>query len=154
MHPVLLFLIFAAACLAAAMTGIIFQPGEWYAALVKPAWTPPPAAFPIVWTTLYILMAIAAARVAPLPGAGIAIGFWALQITLNTLWTPVFFGAHRMGTGLAVIGLLWLALAATIAAFWRLDRLAGALLLPYLLWITVAAALNFSLWQANPGAGA
>lgn len=147
------FLLFAAACLAAAATGIIFQPGAWYAGLVKPGFTPPNIVFPVAWTVIYLLSAVAAARIAPLPGAGIAIGFWALQIALNTLWSPVFFGAHRMGLGMIVIAALWVVLAATIVAFWRLDRIAGALLVPYLVWITVAAALNFSIWQNNPGAG-
>lgn len=147
-----LLLIFLAACGAAAATGVIFQPGAWYEGLAKPSWTPPRIAFPIVWTTLYLLAALAAARVAPLPGAGVAIGLWALQIALNTLWTPTFFGAHRMGMGLVVIILLWLTLAATIVAFWRLDRLAAIMLVPYLGWISVATALNGWIWRANPGA--
>lgn len=147
------FALFLVACLAAGATGILFQPGAWYAGLVKPGWTPPDAAFPIVWTTIYVLSAYAASRVAVLPRSGIAIGFWALQIALNTLWSPVFFGAHRMGLGFGVIVALWVTLAATIVAFWRLDRVAAALLLPYLVWISIAAALNFSVWQANPGAG-
>lgn len=145
--------LFLAACAAAAATGIIFQPGTWYDALVKPSWTPPRLAFPVAWTILYLLSALAAARVAPLPRSGVAIGFWALQIALNTLWTPVFFGAHRMGLGFAVIAALWLALAGTIVAFWRLDRSAATMMVPYLAWVTLAGALNFTVWQANPGAG-
>lgn len=147
-----LFLIFLAAAGAAAATGSLFPPGEWYASLTKPWFTPPSIAFPIVWTTLYVLMAAAAARVAPMPGAQYALALWALQIALNTLWTPVFFGAHRMWAGLVVIGLLWLVIAAMIAVFWRLDRLAGALLLPYLAWVTVAASLTIGLIRLNPQA--
>ena len=79
---------------------------------------------------------------------------WAAQIALNTLWTPVFFGAHRMGMGVAVIALLWLGVAALTVLAFRLDRVAGALLLPYLAWLSLAGALNYRLWQMNPGAGA
>ena len=146
------FLIFLAATGAAAATGGLFPPGEWYAGLTKPWFTPPAIAFPIVWTTLYILMSLAAARIAPLQGAQYALALWALQIALNTLWTPVFFGAHRMWLGLIIIGLLWLVVAAMIVAFWRLDRLAGALLLPYLAWLSVALSLNGALIRLNPAA--
>lgn len=144
------FLIFLAATGAAAATGSLFPPGEWYAGLTKPWFTPPAIAFPIVWTTLYILMSLAAARIAPLQGAQYALALWALQIALNTLWTPVFFGAHRMWLGLIIIGLLWLVVAAMIVAFWRLDRLAGVLLLPYLAWLSVALSLNGALIRLNP----
>jgi len=146
------FLIFLAATGAAAATGSLFPPGEWYAGLTKPWFTPPAIAFPIVWTTLYILMSLAAARIAPLQGAQYALALWALQIALNTLWTPVFFGAHRMWLGLIIIGLLWLVVAAMIVAFWRLDRLAGVLLLPYLAWLSVALSLNGALIRLNPAA--
>lgn len=146
------FFIFLAATGAAAATGSLFPPGEWYAGLTKPWFTPPAIAFPIVWTTLYILMSLAAARIAPLQGAQYALALWALQIALNTLWTPVFFGAHRMWAGLIIIGLLWLVVAAMIVAFWRLDRLAGVLLLPYLAWLSVALSLNGALIRLNPAA--
>ena len=146
-----LFLIFLAATGAAAATGSLFGPGAWYQGLMKPGWTPPGWAFPVVWTTLYILMALAAARVATVPGAGYALAFFALQIALNTLWTPVFFGAHRIGLGLAVIAILWLTVAAMLIAFWRLDGLAGLMMLPYLGWLSVAASLNLWIWRNNPG---
>lgn len=148
-----LFLTFLAACGAAAATGIMFKPGEWYRSLDRPAWTPPDWMFPVVWTTLYLLIALAAARVAGLPGSGQAMAFWALQITLNTLWTPVFFGAHRIRAGLVILALLWLAVAATVLAFFRLDPIAGVLMLPYLAWLSVAAALNLSILRRNPGRG-
>lgn len=146
----MLFLTFLSATAAAAATGVIFKPGPWYAALDKPRWTPPNLAFPVIWTALYILMALAAARVAGLPGSGQALAFWSVQIALNTLWSPVFFGAHRMRAGLIVIVLLWLAVLATLVTFARLDPTAGALLAPYLLWVTIAAALNASVLRRNP----
>ncbi|MFN3824388.1 MAG: tryptophan-rich sensory protein TspO [Pseudorhodobacter sp.] len=145
-----LFLTFLAACGAAAATGAMFKPGEWYDSLEKPDWTPPNWAFPVVWTILYISMAYAAMRVALLPGSGQALAFWAAQIAFNTLWTPVFFGLRRMQAGFVVLCCLWLAVAATMLAFWQLDTLAGVLMAPYLLWATIAGALNYSVWRRNP----
>jgi len=145
-----LFLTFLAAAGAAAATGAMFKPGDWYEKLDKPVWTPPGWVFPLVWTTLYVSMAYAAMRVAGLPGSGQALAFWALQIALNTLWSPVFFGLHRMRAALVVLGLMWLAVAATTAAFLTLDTIAGVLLLPYLLWVTIAGALNLSVLRRNP----
>lgn len=84
-------LIFLAACAAAGATGTLFQPGEWYQRKKRPAFTPPNWVFPVVWTTLYVLMAWAAARLAAISGSGIALALWSLQIALNTLWTPLFF---------------------------------------------------------------
>lgn len=147
-----LFFTFLGATFAAAATGMIFQPGAWYEGLQKPSWTPPRWAFPVVWTTLYLLMSFAAMRVALLPGSGQALAFWSLQIALNTLWSPIFFGAHRMGLGFIIITFLWLAVAAVLISFWSLDFWAGALILPYLVWVTVAAALNFSVWRRNRSA--
>ncbi len=144
------FLIFLAATAAAGATGVMFKPGPWYEALVKPDWTPPKWAFPVVWTTLYVLMAWAASRVAPLPGAGLALGLFALQITLNTLWTPTFFGAHQIALGAGIILALWVAVAAMMVQFWRLDGWAGAMILPYLAWLTIAASLNLWIWRNNP----
>ncbi|WP_126975287.1 tryptophan-rich sensory protein TspO [Frigidibacter oleivorans] len=145
-----LFLTFLAACVAAGATGFLFKPGPWYDGLRKPSWTPPNWAFPVVWTVLYLLMAWAAARVAVLPGNGQALAFWAMQIALNTLWTPVFFGLHRMLTGLLVMGALLVAVVGTLVTFWTLDTLAGLMILPYLAWLAVAAALNLWIWRFNP----
>lgn len=145
-----LFLTYLAACGAAAATGAMFQPGDWYRGLAKPRWTPPDWLFPVAWTVLYLAMSAAAARVASLPGTGQALALWSVQIALNTLWTPVFFGLRRIGAGLVVIVLLWLAVAATMVAFWQADRIAGALFLPYLVWVTVAGMLNRAVWYRNP----
>ena len=148
----ILFFTFLAACGAAAATGAMFQPGEWYRSLQKPVWTPPGFVFPLVWTTLYLLMAFTAMRVAQLPGSGQALAFWGAQIAFNTLWTPVFFGLHRMKAALVVMAGLWTSVALTTWAFWALDPLAGALFAPYLLWVTIAAALNASVLRLNPTA--
>ena len=77
---------------------------------------------------------------------------WGVQIALNTLWTPVFFGLRKMRVALVVLVLLWLSVALTMVLFWRIDWLAGLLFLPYLAWVSVACALNLRLWQLNPGA--
>jgi tryptophan-rich sensory protein len=148
-----LFLTFLAACGAAATTGAMFQPGAWYESLNKPAWTPRDWMFPVVWTALYLFMAFAAMRVAGAEDNGQALAFWALQIAFNTLWTPVFFGLRRMRAAMVVMVCLWLSVAATTWSFLAIDLLAGALLLPYLLWVTIAAALNLSVLRRNPAAG-
>ena len=145
-----LFATFLVACGAAAATGAMFGPGAWYLALKKPWWTPPGWVFPIAWTTLYICMAVAAARVAVLPGSGQALAFWATQIAFNTLWTPVFFGLHRMRAAMVVMLGLWLAVAATTLAFAGLDWVAGLLMAPYLLWVSIAGTLNFTVMRMNP----
>lgn len=146
-----LFLTYLVACGAAAATGAMFEPGAWYRALVKPSWTPPDWVFPVAWTTLYLLISLAAMRVAQLPGTGLALALWSVQIAFNTLWTPVFFGLKKLGAGMVVLCGLWLAVAATMVAFWGHDWVAGLMFAPYLVWVTVAGALNFSVWRLNRG---
>ena len=145
-----LFCIFLAACFAAGSTGGLFPPGPWYRNLSKPSWTPPDWVFPVVWSTLYICMAVAGARAALQPDNALAMAFWALQIALNGLWTPVFFGLKRIKLGMVVLTALWLSVAATIWALIQVDLLAGILFFPYLVWVTIAGALNASVWRLNP----
>ncbi len=138
---------------SAAALGAFFMPGEWYAGLKKPSWNPPNWIFGPVWTALYTMMAIAAWLVWKRGGfvsQRAALSLFLLQLLLNALWSPLCFGAKNLGFGLADIVLLWLALTATVVAFYRAYRLAGALLVPYLGWVTFASALNFTLWQLNP----
>lgn len=146
----ILFSIFLAACFAAGSTGGLFSPGPWYRNLNKPSWTPPDWAFPVVWIAIYTCMATAGARVAMLPDNGIAMAFWGLQIALNGLWTPVFFGLKRIRLGMVVLSALWLSVAATMLALWQVDVIAGLLFLPYLTWVSIAGALNASVWRLNP----
>ena len=150
----ILFLIFLGACFAAGTTGAIFPPGPWYRDLDKPTWTPPDWAFPVVWTTLYIFLSIAGARLALSEGNGMAMALWALRIALNGLWTPVFFGLKRIRGGMLVLSLLWLSVAASVYVFWGVDWIAGLLFIPYLLWVSVAGALNLSVWRRNPDVAA
>jgi tryptophan-rich sensory protein len=145
-----LFAIFLTACFAAGSTGGLFPPGEWYARLNKPRWTPPDWLFPVAWTTLYVCIAAAGARAAVSEGNSLAMALWALQIALNGLWTPVFFGLRRMRLGLMVLGALWLSVAATLVALWQVDMWAGLLFVPYLVWVSVAGALNLAVIRLNP----
>lgn len=146
----MVFVICFAACVAAGTTGAAFPPGPWYERLDRPSWTPPNWLFPVAWTTLYIAMSVAAARVAPLEGSGLAMALWALQIALNTLWTPVFFGLRRIKGAIPVVLALWASVAACMVVMWQLDWVAGALFAPYLLWCTIASALNIAMWRLNP----
>ncbi len=95
-------------------------------------------------------MATAGARVALLPDNGIAMAFWSLQVALNGLWTPVFFGLKRIKLGMVVLSALWLSVAATMWALWQVDTIAGLLFVPYLVWVSIAGALNASVWRLNP----
>lgn len=146
----LCFGIFLVACIGAGSTGGLFPPGPWYRDLRKPSWTPPNWAFPVVWMTLYVCMAFAGARVAVSPDNGVAMALWALQIAMNGLWTPVFFGLKRLRLGMVVLGALWFSVALTMIALWQVDWLSGVLFIPYLIWVTIAGALNFSVMRLNP----
>lgn len=140
---------------AAGWIGSRFRPGAWYAALSKPAWNPPDAIFAPVWTLLYALMAVAAWivwRRAGFSGAGLALGLFVVQLALNALWSYLFFGLHRIDLALLEILVLLLAILIVTLLFWRHDRRAGALLLPYLAWVGFAACLNLALWRLNRGA--
>lgn len=146
----LLFAIFLLACAGAGMTGGLFPPGPWYRGLRKPVWTPPDWVFPVTWTLLYLCMAAAGARAAMAPDNGIAMACWALQIAFNGLWTPVFFGLRKIRLGMAVVAMLWLTVLGATVALWQVDWIAGALFVPYLVWVTIASALNAAVWRLNP----
>lgn len=140
------------ASFAAASMGALFMPGDWYAALNKPSWNPPSWVFGPVWTSLYAMMAVAAWLV--WRRGGFLMRRWALvlfliQLALNAAWTPLFFGLHLPAVAFFEILLLWVAIAATLIAFFRSNRLAGWLLVPYLAWVSFAAMLNFALWRLN-----
>lgn len=126
--------------------------GSWYQTLAKPAFSPPDRVFGPVWTLLYVLIAVAGWRVWRLPASGLrrfALCAWAAQMALNLLWSFLFFGARAIGPALAEIAALLGAIALTLWLFWRLDRPAGLMFLPYLLWVGFATALNAALWVLN-----
>jgi translocator protein len=133
-------------------------PGNpWFDALEKPALYPPPATFGIVWTALYVLMAVALALVVTARGARqrrAAIVMFIVQLALNLAWTPLFFAAHQIKGALALIVVLDLAVIATIVLFARVRKLAAWLLVPYLAWILFATVLTWQFLQANPDEGA
>jgi benzodiazapine receptor len=137
---------------AAAAMGGFFMPGEWYTAHKKPSWNPSSWIFGPVWTALYTIMAIAAWLVWKRGGFAsqrVALSLFLLQLLLNALWSPVFFGMKNPALAFVDIVLLWIALLAAVVAFWKARPLAGVLLAPYLRWVTFASALNFTLWQLN-----
>lgn len=146
----LLFGIFILACGAAGATGGMFPPGRWYQTLAKPDWTPPNWVFPVAWTSIYLLISFAGARVAVLEDSGYALAFWAMQAGFSTLWTPIFFGLRRLKGSLFVMAPLWLSVLACTVTHWQLDALAGLAFVPYLVWVTVAAALSASVARLNP----
>lgn len=146
----LIFCVFFAACLGAGVTGGLFPPGPWYRKLQKPWFTPPDWVFPVTWMVLYICIATAGARVALADNNAFAMAFWALQLAFNGLWTPVFFGLRQIRMGMAVVSFLWLSVLCAMLALWQVDWIAGALFAPYLLWVTIAAALNAEVWRLNP----
>lgn len=132
--------------------GLFFKSGAWYAALEKPAFNPPAWLFAPVWTVLYIAMGVAAWRIWCLPASGErmqALRQFGVQLILNAVWTPVFFGAQSLAGGLAVIVLMVFAIAATIQRFHALDKPAAWLLAPYLAWVSFATLLNVTLLALN-----
>lgn len=138
---------------AAVGSAASIQAGPFYAQLVRPEWAPPPEVFGPVWTVLYALMGIAAWlvwRVGGFRAARTALALFFVQLAVNALWSWLFFGWQMGGAAFANIVLLWVLIVATLVAFWRVKPLAGVLLIPYLLWVGFASALNYSVWQLNP----
>lgn len=125
----------------------------WYETLLKPMWTPPGWVFGPIWTTLYLLMAIAAARIWNVRGSSAlvrgALVLYGLQLLLNLLWSMLFFGLESPALGLLGIVLLWIVIVATIIVFWRIDTIAGVLLLPYIVWVSIAMTLNYRIFVLN-----
>lgn len=126
--------------------------GAFYGQLSQPSWAPPAWLFGPVWSVLYILIGVAAWlvwRKHGFSGAATALWLFCIQLLANALWTWLFFVWRLGALSLAEILVLWLLIAATIFAFWRLQRLAALMLLPYLAWVSFASALTFSLWRLN-----
>jgi benzodiazapine receptor len=126
---------------------------SFYQELAQPSWAPPASVFGPVWSVLYALMGSAAWLVWREGGwrrQGGVLGLFLVQLALNALWSWLFFAWHRGALGFADIVLLWLLILATLVGFWRVRTLAGVLLVPYLGWVSFAAALNFAVWHLNP----
>lgn len=137
---------------AAAALGGLAGPGAWYRGINKPSWNPPDWVFGPVWTVLYTIMGVSAWLVwqrrneAPVR---VALTLFILQLLCNALWSWLFFGWHQMGFALLELIVLWCLILATLLAFWRVSPLAGGLLIPYLLWVSFAGFLNYTLWRLN-----
>ena len=133
------------------LAGLVSAPAilEWYPALNKPWWTPPSWLFGPAWTVLYILMAVAAWLVWKTGNARTAMILFFAQLLLNFAWSLLFFGARSPGLGLIDVTAMWLAIAATIFAFAFRSRLAAFLMVPYLCWVSFAAALNAAIFLMN-----
>jgi translocator protein len=142
-------LVFALLVLAAAGTGMHFMPGPFYEALQKPAWTPPNDVFPVVWTILYVFIALAGWIVWRAQGFGPLLWLWLLQLVLNAAWSYIMFGQKQITPALFDVGALWLAILVFIVAAWPVRRSGALLFVPYFLWVTVAFALNYELWRLN-----
>lgn len=138
---------------SATLPGAVSPPDAWYEALAKPSWTPAGWVFPVVWTTLYVLMGTAAwivwRKSKGTPNARGPLLAFMVQLALNAAWTPTFFGAHRIFPALAIIVVLWLAILVTMLAFSKVSRAATLLLAPYLAWVSIATVLNFEIWRLN-----
>ena len=146
--------LFYLVCFLAAGLGSLFtmaSVGGWYTTLAKPAWSPPDWIFGPVWTVLYATMAVAGWLVWRRGGLASvpALRWFAVQLVLNVGWSVVFFGLRMPGLAFVEIVVLWLAIVATLMTSWRVSRPAGILLVPYLLWVSFAAALNFAIWRLN-----
>jgi translocator protein len=146
--------VFVVICFAAAGVGSLATStsvGSWYQTLRRPSWNPPDWIFGPVWSSLYLSMAVAAWLVWRRGSVGTkyALLLFFVQLGLNVLWSVIFFGLRLPGQAFAEIIALWVAILLTTAAFWRSSALAGALLLPYLVWVSFAAILNYTIWQLN-----
>jgi benzodiazapine receptor len=145
---------FVGICFLAATTSAMFRPGDWYEQLRKPAWRPPNWLFPPAWTLLYLTIAVSGWlvwRTSGFAGAAFPFAIYLVQLILNASWSPIFFGMRRPDLAFIEVVMLWLSIIATIAAFHRVNAVAAYVLLPYLAWVTFAAALNLTIWRLNRG---
>lgn len=134
---------------AAATSGAMFKPGPWYDSLNKPSWTPPAWLFPVAWTVLYIMIAVAGWLVWKSEGLGLSLLIWIVHLGLNAAWSYYMFGAHRIDLAMYDVTAMWITLVAFILVAWPISPTASAIMVPYLAWVSFAAALNWRVWQLN-----
>lgn len=149
MKHVLSFAPFLLGVACAGWVGTQFEPGAWYAGLDKPPLTPPNAIFGPVWTVLYLAIAFAGWMVFRAGEHRVARALWMGQLVLSGLWSYLFFGIHRMGWALIEIAVLWLIVVAATVVFWRIEKVPGALFVPYAAWVSFAMYLNAGIWFLN-----
>lgn len=154
-HRGIVLIAFLAACLGAGGLGAWLttpEIGGWYRTIAKPTWNPPDRVFGPVWTALYVMMAIAGWLVWKRDGfrnAAVPLTLFGVQLLLNVGWSWIFFGLHQPGWAFVEIVVLWATIAATTILFFRHLKPAGWLFVPYLVWVSFAATLNFTLWRLN-----
>lgn len=144
-------------CEGAGIIGSLFtfsQIPNWYAGLIKPIWNPPGYIFGPVWTILYGLMGIAVYRVWRLgmkkENVKVAVYLFATQLVFNSLWSIIFFGMHNIGAALVEILMLLGLITATTYCFYKLDKLSAYLMMPYIMWVSFATYLTYTIWMLNP----
>lgn len=135
--------------LSGTAVGLLSAPGEWYAALTKPAFNPPNWVFAPAWTTLYVLIGIAGARTWSMARDTWRMKLWWLQLALNLIWSPIFFLLHSAALALGVVAVMLVVIIAFIAASWRSDRTAALLFMPYAAWVSFATLLNAAIVVLN-----
>jgi len=157
-NKIITWVVFYLCVTVASSAGFVFPLGDdnlWYTSLIEPRFAPPSWVFAPVWTTLYLLIATSAFRIMTkssykmnnlLP---LAIALWSLQLALNVIWTPIFSGAQNLEVAFYYIIILWVIIIAYIFVCWRIDRLASAMMMPYLAWVSFASILNYYYWQLN-----
>ena len=137
---------------ATASSGAIFKPGDWYQELRRPSWTPPNWAFPVVWSILYVAIAVSGWLVWRAQGGGLAMALWLLQLVFNAAWSWLFFGRQRMDLAFADVCALFVTILAYIVAASAVSQTAALLFVPYAMWVIAAATLNRAVWRLNPEA--
>jgi tryptophan-rich sensory protein len=143
-------IVFLALVIVTALSGAVFMPGSWYFGLAKPSWTPPSWLFAPVWTILYGMIAVAGWLVWREAGVNAALVAWAAQLAFNGAWSYLMFGRHEIGFAFIDLALMWVAIVAFIVLAWPVSTLASFLFMPYLVWVSLAGALNLAIWRLNP----
>ena len=147
--------VFYLCTVVASSAGFVFPLGAanpWYAALTDPWFAPPNWLFGPVWTILYLLIATSAYKLVYASDhvlKPLAISLWGLQLALNVIWTPIFSGAQNLEIAFYYIIALWLSIVSYIVLTWRVSPVAAAMVIPYSIWVTFAAILNYNYWQLN-----
>ncbi len=152
-EQIIALVVFGGANFIAASSGAVFKPGDWYESLNFPSWRPPNWLFPIAWTALYIMIAVAGWLVwrdgGGLQGAAVPLAVYAVQLVLNGLWSGIFFGLKRLDWALYELALLWGAIVGCIILFLPISSLAAYLMVPYLAWVSFAGVLNLTMLRLN-----
>ena len=145
-------IVFGLLVVLAGFSGALFKPGEWYDRLHKPSWNPPKWVFPVVWTILYVFIAVAGWLVWRAEGIGFALIVWCIQLVLNASWSWLFFGLRRMDWAFWDVSGLLASIILFVVLAWPVSMYAAILFFPYIIWVCVAALLNWTVWSLNPNA--